>query len=37
MGRSAVQVALDGEDHGEVLGMKRMWLVKLANDVTYKR
>lgn len=37
VGRSAVQVALDGEDDGAVLGMKRMWIVKLANDVTYKR
>jgi DNA polymerase alpha-associated DNA helicase A len=37
VGRSAVQVALDGEDDGDILGMKRVWVVKLANDVTYKR
>lgn len=35
--RAAVQVALDGEEEGDALGTKRMWLVKLANDVTYKR
>jgi hypothetical protein len=27
---------LDGEDD-EIVGLKRLWLVKLANDVTYKR
>jgi DNA polymerase alpha-associated DNA helicase A len=37
VGRSAVEVALDGEEDGDVLGSKRMWIVKLANDVTYKR
>jgi DNA polymerase alpha-associated DNA helicase A len=37
VGRSAVEVALDGEEDGDVLGLKRMWIVKLANDVTYKR
>lgn len=39
VGRSAVWVALDEEerDGGGVEGMKRLWLVKLANDVTYKR
>lgn len=35
VGRQAVWVALDSEE-GEV-GMKRLWVVKLANDVTYKR
>ncbi|CAL3962023.1 unnamed protein product [Diplocarpon coronariae] len=34
--RAAVWVALDGEED-EVAGGKRMWIVKLANDVTYKR
>ncbi|KAH6709231.1 DNA helicase-like protein [Leptodontidium sp. MPI-SDFR-AT-0119] len=34
--RSAVWVALDGEED-DVPGGKRMWIVKLANDVTYKR
>jgi DNA polymerase alpha-associated DNA helicase A len=37
VGRSAVWVALDAEDDDNVIGMKRLWLVKLANDVTYKR
>lgn len=40
VGRKAVWVALDGEgDGGEerVASFKRLWLVKLANDVTYKR
>lgn len=37
VGRSAVWVALDGEDDEGVVGAKRLWLVKLANDVTYKR
>lgn len=36
VGKSAVWVALDGEEDA-VEGMKRMWVVKLANDVTYKR
>ncbi|KAG9238380.1 DNA helicase-like protein [Amylocarpus encephaloides] len=35
-GRAAVWVALDGEED-EGVGQKRLWLVKLANDVTYKR
>ncbi|KAJ5032383.1 uncharacterized protein L3040_008988 [Drepanopeziza brunnea f. sp. 'multigermtubi'] len=34
--RGAVWVALDGEED-DVPGAKRMWIVKLANDVTYKR
>ncbi|PBP19153.1 P-loop containing nucleoside triphosphate hydrolase protein [Diplocarpon rosae] len=34
--RAAVGVALDGEED-EVAGGKRMWIVRLANDVTYKR
>lgn len=39
VGRSAVWVALDENGKGEenVGGMKKCWLVKLANDVTYKR
>jgi DNA polymerase alpha-associated DNA helicase A len=37
VGRSAVWLALDGEEDGDVVGMKRLWMVKLANDVTYKR
>lgn len=37
VGKSAVWVALDGEDEGDGVGSKRLWLVKLANDVTYKR
>jgi len=36
VGKGAVFVALDGEDD-EVGGLKRVWVVKLANDVTYKR
>ncbi|KAH8602786.1 P-loop containing nucleoside triphosphate hydrolase protein [Bisporella sp. PMI_857] len=36
VGRGAVWVALDGEED-DVVGSKRLWLVKLANDVTYKR
>jgi len=36
VGKAAVWIALDGEDEA-VEGMKRMWVVKLANDVTYKR
>jgi DNA polymerase alpha-associated DNA helicase A len=35
VGRSAVWAALDSEE--DEVGMKRLWLVKLANDVTYKR
>jgi len=35
LGRGAVWVALDGE--GDDVGVKRLWIVKLANDVTYKR
>ncbi|PVH85867.1 P-loop containing nucleoside triphosphate hydrolase protein [Cadophora sp. DSE1049] len=34
--RTAVWVALDGEEDDIPAG-KRMWIVKLANDVTYKR
>ena len=38
VGRNAVWVALDGEDdYGVVENAKRLWVVKLANDVTYKR
>jgi len=38
VGRGSVWVALDEEREGEgVVGGKRLWLVKLANDVTYKR
>jgi DNA polymerase alpha-associated DNA helicase A len=37
VGRCAVWVALDGEDDDNVAGMRRLWLVKLANDVTYRR
>ena len=37
VGRAAVWVALDGEDEDNVAGMRRAWVVKLANDVTYKR
>ncbi|KAL8907672.1 MAG: hypothetical protein Q9171_005765 [Xanthocarpia ochracea] len=37
LGQKAVQVALDKEgDEGDGLG-GRLWVVKLANDVTYKR
>lgn len=35
VGRAAVWVALDGE--GDDVPAKRLWIVKLANDVTYKR
>jgi DNA polymerase alpha-associated DNA helicase A len=35
VGRGAVWVALDGE--GDDVRVKRLWIVKLANDVTYKR
>ncbi|KAK0119191.1 hypothetical protein ONS96_012255 [Cadophora gregata f. sp. sojae] len=34
--RTAVWVALDGEED-DIPAAKRMWIVKLANDVTYKR
>jgi DNA polymerase alpha-associated DNA helicase A len=37
VGKTAIWVALDGEGEDEEVGMKRLWLVKLANDVTYKR
>ena len=38
VGRNAVWVALDGEDDDGVgSSTKRLWIVKLANDVTYKR
>ncbi|TAQ89531.1 Nucleoside-triphosphate phosphatase [Chlorociboria aeruginascens] len=37
VGRQAIWVALDGDDDDNVAGMKRVWVVKLANDVTYKR
>lgn len=36
VGRNAVWVALDREED-DVVGSRRLWLVKLANDVTYKR
>ncbi|RFU26328.1 Nucleoside-triphosphate phosphatase, partial [Scytalidium lignicola] len=38
--KGAVSVALEREDDGEedkVAGLKRGWIVKLADDVTYKR
>jgi len=41
VGQRAVWVALDGEGgaggEDRVVGAKRLWVVKLANDVTYKR
>jgi DNA polymerase alpha-associated DNA helicase A len=38
VGRNAVWVALDGEDDDGIgSSTKRLWVVKLANDVTYKR
>jgi DNA polymerase alpha-associated DNA helicase A len=37
VGSRAVWVALDERDSEEGVGGKRLWLVKLANDVTYKR
>jgi DNA polymerase alpha-associated DNA helicase A len=37
VGRSAVWVALDSDEDDNVAGMRRVWVVKLANDVTYKR
>ncbi|RAL58089.1 hypothetical protein DID88_009806 [Monilinia fructigena] len=39
VGKNAVCVALDENGKGEenIGGMKRCWVVKLANDVTYKR
>lgn len=36
-GRAAVWVALDKEDDDNLAASKRLWLLKLANDVTYKR
>lgn len=36
VGRQGVWVALDGEGD-EVVGGKRIWVCKLANDVTFKR
>jgi hypothetical protein len=30
-------VALDNEEDDGVSGSKRLWICKLANDVTYKR
>jgi DNA polymerase alpha-associated DNA helicase A len=35
--RNGVWVALDKDEDEGVVGMKRVWVVKLANDVTYKR
>lgn len=38
--RTTVSVALDGDGDGEEVdgsGSKRLWVVKLANDVTHKR
>ncbi len=38
VGRAAVWVALDGEEgEGDGLEGRRVWVVKLANEVTYKR
>jgi DNA polymerase alpha-associated DNA helicase A len=37
VGRGAVWVAVEGEEDDGVAGARRLWLVKLANDVTYKR
>ena len=37
VGRNGVWVALDKDEDEGVVGMKRVWVVKLANDVTYKR
>ena len=37
VGRSAIWVALDSEEDNGMIGMKRVWLIKLANDVTFKR
>ena len=37
VGRGSVWVALYGEDVERVVGARRLWVVKLANDVTYKR
>jgi DNA polymerase alpha-associated DNA helicase A len=37
VGSRAVWVALDEREVEEGVGGKRLWLVKLANDVTYKR
>lgn len=35
--RGDVAVALDGEDAEEAIGSGRVWLVKLADEVTFKR
>lgn len=37
VGKGSVWVALDGEDDESPVGSKRLWVIKLANDVTYKR
>lgn len=37
VGLNAIWVALDGEDDDAVVAAKRLWVVKLDNDVTYKR
>jgi len=37
VGRTAIWAALDEREGEEGVGGKRLWLVKLANDVTYKR
>jgi DNA polymerase alpha-associated DNA helicase A len=37
VGKGSVWVALDSEDDESPVGRKRLWIVKLANDVTYKR
>lgn len=34
---SWIGVALDNEEDDGVSGSKRLWVCKLANDVTYKR
>jgi len=36
-GRSALWVALDSDSDDNVASMRRVWVTKLANDVTYKR
>jgi DNA polymerase alpha-associated DNA helicase A len=38
VGRAAIWIACDGEgEETERLSGKRMWVVKMANEVTYKR
>ena len=37
VGQQAICVALDADDDDNVASMKRLWVVKLTNDVTYKR